>query len=80
LADFWQRALSLTWSNGSNAVNPTLAGISAYDGVNQAAEVSQKLLEEAPHRAVVVAPEIADKIRRRLPVELRSRVITWQIR
>ena len=80
LADFWQRALSLTWSNGSNAVNPTLAGISAYDGVNQAAEVSQKLLEEAPHRAVVVAPEIADKIRRRLPVELRSRVITWEPR
>jgi hypothetical protein len=78
LADFWQRGLSSTWSSGSNAVNSTLLSVgTAYAGVSQGADVTRKLLEEDPHRDVVVAPQIENQIRARLPVGLRSRVTTW---
>jgi hypothetical protein len=80
LADYWQRVLSLTLSSGGGPdASPTLASIVAVDGVglDEAAEVTRKLLDDVPGRAVVVAPEIANQVRRLLPAELRSRVITW---
>ena len=77
LADSWQRALSTTWSERSDLANPTLESITAYDSVQQAADVARQLLEDDPQRAVVVAPEIANDVRGLLPAELRSRVLTW---
>lgn len=78
LADQWQRALSLNWSRQSDAVNIVLAPVgSDYKDVSQAADVTRALLSQSPSRAVVVAPELAAEIRKRLPPDLRSRVITW---
>jgi hypothetical protein len=75
---FEQRGLSVTWSKGSDAVDSTLLSVgTVYSGIDQAAATTDKLLERAPHLNVVVASQIAEQIRGRLPVELRSRVITW---
>jgi hypothetical protein len=80
LSEFWKRALSLTWSSRTSAVVDILQSVGVlYAGVDQAAEVTGKLLEEAPQGTVVVAPEIADEVRSLLPVGLRDRVITWEV-
>ena len=42
LADYWLRALSLTWSDGSNAANSTLLSIRRYDGLSRAAAVTRE--------------------------------------
>lgn len=77
-ADLWKRALSLNWSSQLDEADAEpLASLPGYKDVSQAADVTRALLSQSSLRAVVVAPELAAEIRKRLPPDLRSRVITW---
>jgi hypothetical protein len=77
LAHQWQRALSVMWNYGSGPLFDNAGGKLSADRV---AELVQPFLRVSPQRTAIVAPEILDSVRAAMPVELRSRVITWEDR
>lgn len=80
LADAYVRGLVLMKSNTTYNRNTALRAVDFADGVDidEATTAAQALLEQETDLTVVVAPELLDDIRARLPAELSDRVLTWE--